>query len=298
MGFEVKYIYHPRKDDGGYNTEQKEEKLVKVGKPFDETPLESVAAAIMAQLARRDIWVIDVQVSELVKKEITFKECKDGKGITLKGKRYSFNEAAQMISEDDVEEAIQEMANNLSGMQPHEMIALQKQAQKQTQSIEDLYANPNKPAPVQKAPTPLVNQNRVVYRVIFDPSIQYIPEAKRLGLRFTPDKDYPVHQVIQHPTGKLELQKIAVTDDSGRVVTVDEKFFTTAGTGLLADKQLNFSGSTGRAVRKPKLAFEDQMVMDGSDPRLVGASNQGFPVDDGNIPESMMAVPDIRAGRR
>lgn len=290
MGFEVKYTYHPRKEEGGYDTDQKEEKLVKVGKPFDDTPMEKVAAAIMAQLARRDIWVVDVQVAELVRKEITFKECKDGKGITLKGKRYSFNEAAQMIAEDVVEE----MPIVPQGMQPHEMIAIQKQSQ----NIDDLYSNPNKAAPVQKTPQTPINQNRVIYKVIFDPSIHYIPEAKRLGLRFTQDKEYPVHQVIQHPTGKLEMQKIAVTDDVGRVVTVDEKFFTTSGTGLLADKQLNFSGSTGRQVRKPKLAFEDQMVMDTTDPRVVSASNQGFPVDDGSIPDNLMAVPDIRAGRR
>lgn len=290
MGYEVKYIYHQRKEDGGYNTDQKEEKLVKVGKPFDDTPLEKVAAAIISQLARRDIWVVDVHVSELVRKEITFKECKDGKGITLKGKRYSFNEAAQMVSEDVVEEP-QSVAN---GVQPHELLAMQRQSQ----GIEDLYANPNKPVPLQKTPALPINQNRVLYKVIFDPAIQYIPEARRLSLKFTPDKEYPVHQVIQHATGKLELQKIAVTDDSGKVVTVDEKFFTTAGMGLLADKQLNFSGSNTRSVRKPRLAFEDEMVMDASDPRLAQTNNQGIPVDDGMIPDSLLAVPDIRAGRR
>ena len=69
MGYEVKYIYHPRKEDGpGYDAEITEEKTAKVGKPFDDTPLEKCAAAIMAQLARRDVWVVDVEVYELVRR--------------------------------------------------------------------------------------------------------------------------------------------------------------------------------------------------------------------------------------
>lgn len=291
MGFEVKYIFHPRKSDGGYDTDTKEEKSVKVGKPFDDTPLEKCAAAIMAQLARRDIWVVDVEVFELVKKSISFKECKDGKGITLKGKRFSFNEAAEMISEDLTEELAVPQ-----GMQPHELVAMQKQQSEK--GIEDLYSNPNKAVPVQKGLTTPVNQNKVIYKVLFDPPIQYINEVKRLGLRLSPDKEYSVHQVIQHPTGKLELQKIAVTDDVGRVITVDEKFFTIVGTGLLADKQLNFSGSTGGSYKRPKLAFEDQMVMETKDPRAASKSSQEIPVDDGNVPADLMAVPDIRAVRR
>jgi hypothetical protein len=292
MGFEVKYIFHPRKDEGGYDTDQKEEKTVKVGKPFDDTPLEKCAAAIMAQLARRDIWVTDVEVSELIKKPISFKECKDGKGITLKGKRFSFNEAAEMISEDIIEEEIISHPT----LQPHEIVAMQNQQSQK--GIEDLYSNPNKAVPVQKSLSTPVNQNKVIYKVLFDPPIQYINEVKRLGLRLSPDKEYSVHQVIQHPTGKLELQKIAITDDVGRAITVDEKFFTIVGTGLLADKQLNFSGSTGGSYKRPKLAFEDQMVMETKDPRSAPQINKDIPIDDGNVPEDFMAVPDIRAGRR
>lgn len=292
MGFEIKYTYHPRNDDG-YDTNKKEQKIAKVGKPFDETPLEKLAAAIMAQLARRDIWVIDVEVCEFVRKNISFKECKDGKGITLKGKRFSFNEAAEMVSED--EETEESIDQDQGATTPTQVVVHQKN----NQAIEDLYSNPNKPVPVQKqALSQNINQNKTMYKVYFDPPIQYINEVKRLGLRLSPDKEYPVHQVVQHPTGKLELQKIATTDDSGKVVIVDEKFFTIVGTGLLADKQLNFSGSTGRTYKRPKLAFEDQMVMETHDPKSSRSRQQEIPLDDGNIPADLMAVPDIRAHRR
>ena len=290
MGFEIKYTYHNRNGDGSYNTNKKEEKIVKVGKPFDDTPLDKVAAVIISQLARRDIWVVDVEVCELVRKVISFKECKDGKGITLKGKRFSFNDASEMISED---EDFEESSCDVSNKQPHE-IALNSN----NSSTEELYKNPNKLVPVQKSVnTQQINQNKIIYKVLFDPPIQYINEIKRLNLRLTTDKEYPVHQVIQHPTGKLELQKIAITDDLGRVVTVDDKFFTIVGTGLLADKQLNFSGSTGERYKRPKLAFEDQMVMESFD-QNTKKINRNIPVDDGNIPADLMAVPDIRANRR
>ena len=32
MGYEIKYTFHPRKESGGYDTDAKEEKTVKVGK--------------------------------------------------------------------------------------------------------------------------------------------------------------------------------------------------------------------------------------------------------------------------
>lgn len=298
MGFEVTYFFHPRKDDGGYNTEVKEERLVKVGKPFDETPMEKLAAAIMSQLARRDIWVIDVKVTELVRREISFKECKDGRGITLKNKRFSFNDAAQMVAEDIVEEV---PANKLmavvqeTGLQPHELIAQQRQQS----SIDDLYANPNKPVPVVRNATPAVpvNQNKTIYKVIFDPPIQYVNEVKQLRLKFTLDKEYSVHQIVPHPTGKLDMQKIIVTDDSGRPVTIEEKYFMTAGNGLMLDKQLGFSGSNTRGLRKPRLAFENEMFNDGADPNAGAGRHAGIPLDDGSIPDELLAIPDIRKGR-
>jgi hypothetical protein len=276
MGFEVKYIFHPRKEEGGYDTETKDEKVVKIGKPFDDTTMDKLAASIISQLARRDIWVVDVEVSELVKREVSFKECKDGRGIILKNKRYSFDDASQVI-EEDIEECTVP-----AGMHPHEMISNKNLPS----TMDDLYSNPNKSLAIKSQPMPPVNQNKTIYKVIFDPPMHYLHEIKRMGLKFTQDQLYSVHQVVPHPTGKLEFQKIIVTDDSGRAVTTDEKYFTTAGSGLIADRELNFSGGNGRSVRKPKLAFEDDMLM--------GGSHSGVSIDDGMIPEHLLQVPDIR----
>jgi hypothetical protein len=284
MGYEVKYTFHPRKEEGGYDTEVKDEKTVKVGKPFDDTPLEKCAAAIMAQLARRDVWVVDVEVCELVKKKISFKEAADGKGIVLKNKRFSLNSTAQMVAEDIVEEVLPETVPE--GMQPHEMM--------QHRSQSNLY-DANAAVPVKRTNhAEGVDASRVMYQVYFDPEIIYVNEVKNLGLKFTEDRKYPVHKVVPSPSGRLDAQKIVVTDDTGRLVTVDEKFFTSAGRGLLLDKQLGFSGDKKRGEKRPKLAYEDELTTD-APAAQIPEGMENIPIDDGTVPADAMAMPDIRS---
>ena len=88
MGFECIYYFH-KKVDGDYDRENKETFKKKVGDPFDDVPLEKLAASIMAQMARRDIWIVDVEIFELTKKQISFKESKGG--IVIKNKKFSFD---------------------------------------------------------------------------------------------------------------------------------------------------------------------------------------------------------------
>lgn len=334
MGYEVKIVYHPRKESGGYDLERKEEEVVKVGRPFDETSLERLAGVVMSQMARRDVFVLaeETEVIELVRNKISFKECKDGKGIVLKNKKFSFNEAAQMVAEDlGVPDPVQytpqpvhqnffphevqyqqpavivpqqqaqpapvAAPNNGQYQHPHEALA----AQRQSTNIEDLYANPNKPIPVVRQGATNrrpVNQKKVIYKVYLEPDSPYRKEIRQLPCRLSYDKEYPVHEVIPSPSGRLDAQRLAITDDTGKVVEVDEKYFTTVGMGLTEDQGNRFSGNKGRGVRKPKLAFEDEMFMDGGDPRAGGAIPGGIPVDDGSIPDQLMAMPNIRPGRR
>ena len=239
MSFEICYKYHPRKEDLSYDKDKVEEKSVKVGKPFDDTPPEKCAAAIMAQLARRDVWVIDVQVFELVKKEISFKEATDGKGILLKNKKYSLSSTSEVLAEDLVEV-------EQSTAQPHEM-------NQQTQNLTNLYAGA--PTPVRKN-YPQYNQKTVIYQVVFEPNVRDAHMTK--GMKFSENKRYPVHAVVPSPNGKLEQQKIAVTDDTGAVVVVSDAFFNAAGSGLYAD-ELGFSGTSKKSSQ---LAHEHDYVED------------------------------------
>ena len=236
----------------------------------------------MSQLARRDIWVVDVEVCELVKKNVKFKESADGKGIILKNKRFSLSSTAEMVSGVDIieETVIPE------GMQPHEVI--QRPAR-----TESLYSDPNQVAPIQRIDVAAdADPRKVLYQVYFDPEIRYVNEIKNLGLRFTEDRKYSVHKVVPSVTGRLDAQKLIVTDDTGQMVTVEEKFFTAAGRGLMLDEQLGFSGDNKRGAKQPRLAFESELTTN-APPIPSGMEN--VPVDDGSVPEEMLGVPDIRA---
>lgn len=295
MGYEVKYSYHP-KVEGSYDTDTKEEKTVKVGKPFDDTPLDKCAAAILAQLARRDIWVVDVEVCELVKKEISFKESADGKGIVLKNKRFSLNATAQMVEE--AEEVIPnpqpavapQPVQTSPTAHPHEQ--LQLPPTQVEQSTDELYANSGA-ASIRRSVDPRsIDRNKKLYHVYFDPD-PYREQARALKLKFSEDTRYAVHSVIPSPTGKIDQQQLALTDDSGQIVILDEKFFTTAGAGLLGDDVLDFSGKQNlKREKRPKLAFENEMR--GDVPELPeGVAD--IPLDTGEVPADLMQVPDLRS---
>ena len=305
MGYEINYKYHPRLEEGvGYDHEVEEVKKVKVGKPFDDTPLEKRAAAITAQLARRDIWVVDVEVYELVKKQISFKESKDGKGIVLKNKRFTLGATAELIAEDLIEvpmvspvvaptALVPSEAPVQSNLQPHEMI--QRQA---TQGTDNLYANPNQAAVRRSIDPRNIDKTKTLYQVYYEPYVSQA-EAKSLKLRFTEDTRYNVHQVIPSATGKLDAQQIALTDDTGQVVVLDEKFFTSAGRGLVGDAEVGFSEPRAARRNRNKLMYDGELTT-GSHPEELGQPGSAMgdiPVDDGNIPEDLLVTPDLRPGR-
>ena len=104
MGFECLYHYHERVE-GDYNREEKKTFKKKVGDPFEEVSLEKLAGAVMAQLARRDVWIVDVEVYELSKKAISFKEAKGG--IILKNKKFLFEGGGDDSSSVIVQDMVQ-----------------------------------------------------------------------------------------------------------------------------------------------------------------------------------------------
>jgi len=78
------------------------------------------------------------------------------------------------------------------------------------------------------------------------------------------------------------------------MITVDQKYFTSAGRGLMLDKQLGFSGDQKRGGRKPRLAFENELTTNVPAQAQIPEGMEGIPIDDGSIPEESLVVPDIR----
>jgi hypothetical protein len=217
MGFEVVYSYH-EKIDGGYNKDETKTLKKKVGDPFEEVSMEKLAASMMAQLARRDIWIVDAEVFELAKKQISFKETKGG--LILKNKKYFFEGSvdSSFISSQDLDETPKPSTTALQPhqqtVQPHQQI-VRKQEQISGKSF---------------SKTP-------ISKIVFLPELRQLPMTSRYKL--TREKEYPVFSKKLKPNGIGE--EYTIEDDLGREITVPDDFFVPAQINLFADKELGFS---------------------------------------------------------
>lgn len=225
MGYEVTYLYH-EKTDNGYNKEETKKLKKRVGDPFEEVPLEKLAAAIMTQYARRDIWVVGVECYELSKKEISFREAKNG--IIIKNKKFLWGENSNIVVED-MEQAPAPMALPAPIQHPHQQMAVAGQQARLPAVAHQPHNN---------------GQLRPVKYMIFMPELQMMPEVKQKGLRFTPDKKYPIFHIQPSPTGIGEVYKMV--DDTGREQLVSDKYFVPADPVLFADRELGFSESAAQ----------------------------------------------------
>lgn len=215
MGYEVSFSYHERTDDG-YNKEETKTLKKRVGSSHEEIPLEKLAGAIMAQLARRDIWVTGCEVFEFVKKPISFRETKGG--IIINNKKFLLDQQdASNIVMQDLEPVL------APGQHPHELLrAPNSQNQPHNQPV-----NNGIPAA------------RPLKWVMFVPELYQITEVKQKGLQLTPDKKYPVFGERPSPNGVNVVYKIK--DDRDREIEVSDIYFVPGDTQLLADRELGFS---------------------------------------------------------
>jgi hypothetical protein len=179
MGYEVIY-YYKEKLDGEFSGEVKNFKK-RVGDPYEDFPLEKLAAVISSQLARRDIYVKDVEIYEITKKKIKFKETKNG--IILKNRKYSFDENFEPTFSCEISEENEE--------------------QTQPKVIQNKEPSQNKqPEKTQ------VNLDRVIKRMTFVPEPQQQIDLLKRGIKLTPDKNYNVYKVEAHMNGVNEIYTI------------------------------------------------------------------------------------------
>lgn len=223
MGYEVTYKYYERDEEGGYNKEEIKEIRKKVGDPFEEVPLEKLAAAVMAQLARRDIWVTDVDVYELSRKSISFRETKGG--IVIKNKKFLFDTDSNIVVQDMVEAPVQQP---MSYTPQQQQLVSAPQQQMQPHQMQPHQMQPHNGG-----------QMRPIDWVVFAPELPMMSEVKQKNLRFTPDKKYPVFQKQPSVTGIGEVYKMI--DDTGREQLVSDKYFVPGNINLFADRELGFS---------------------------------------------------------
>lgn len=254
MGYEIVLKFYDRAPDGDYDKSEVKEMKRKVGEPFEDVSLEVLAQRIMSQMARRDIFVLpDVEIYELKKQKVSFRETKGG--VIIKNKKFILDSDQQLQGQEVLETP-------------------ETSAVSTPVSLPSLPVPPALPGPRRPIKYVLVDDTGVV----MDSQGNRVPVPlmiQRAGLHFRSQERYAVFQEMDDPRDKrvdkngspvLDRRKVFLMwDDRKREVTVSTDYFMPADVNLLADRELGFS--TGSVSRSPKLLYDDEANVDMPDLR-------------------------------
>lgn len=206
MGFEVKYFYHERTDDG-FDKGETKEMVKRIGAAYEEVPTEKLAGAIMSQLVRRDIWVVDVEVYEYAKKQVAFKESKGG--VVIKGKKYSFDGAAVVEDEEPA-------PHPQAAPQPGHPLAVRN-------TVQAFPVGPDAPpqANINLADQMYFKNRRPLRNEVYNPDQMVAALARQRRLPFTIGKQYPIYEERMVGT---EVSYITI-NDLGQKAVLNHRHF-------------------------------------------------------------------------
>ncbi len=219
MGYELNFFYHEKDDEGKFNLEVAEsmKKMTRrVGNRSADISLEQVAAIVMGQLARRDIYVVNVEVFEYAKKEVSFKETKNG--IVIKGKKFSFDQLhGELKSDEDCEEL--------------------KSSPKQIPQFNEVL--------IQSAENKVKrNPDLPMRHEIFRPHIEDYPALQGQGYKLTMNKPYPLFsEFVKNP---MEPIYYVIIDDTGNKVEISSAYFEPMRKPLLGENMTAVQRPEGR----------------------------------------------------
>ncbi len=237
MGYEVSFSFYEKlKDSFDYDRENLKNFKKIYGKASEEYPLDKLCQALMQQLARRDILIVDWEIYEFVRKKITSRMTKND--FIVKNKKFSLKNAII----EDLEEVEQEdpISNPPCNIRPVVAAAV--------------------PAPITNimpvniaaaSKNQLVNvaaprADKVIKHVQFLPGRM----TKPIG-RFTVEKIYPVFKESMAPNGIGMV--LETTDDGGARVKVPDEYFVSAHSQLLGDEEARFSSGSDSFADDKKL---------------------------------------------
>lgn len=229
MGYEIHFYFREQGEEPGIYEEEVKTKKVKVGTPTEDVPLEQAAGKIMAQLARRNILITDVEIYEFTKKKLSYKEAEDG--ILIKNKKFSFDDGAslEVSPTPPPEENVQDQLLKLLASNPNLLKQLQQGGCGQQQphqqfpqvSVHFNSGSSTDNVPIAKPPEPGGNlvppiQKAPIRYELFDPEPTLAQAARRRGLKFQVGKEYPIYEERRPPDGMEAMGLMYVTvDDSG-----------------------------------------------------------------------------------
>lgn len=234
MGYELTFHYHEEISKNEYNKEELKTKVLKIGSPYDEVPLEAVASRIMSQLARRNILIVDVEIYEYTKKKISYKEASDG--ILIKNKKFSFDDGVNLTSVDvpcePCEEQLQPQAAQLVSNQQLLQQLLASLLAGNQNMISDIMKD-NKGSGVNLMQKPAGFNGKALRHEIFNPlEKEMIVDCQKRGMAFTLGKSYPIINERMTSQNPLAGMMYTTIDNNGNRHTLSDKFFTPAVSNL------------------------------------------------------------------
>jgi hypothetical protein len=295
MGFEITYSYHEKNEGGGYNTDEVKKASFKIGDPFEDVPLERCAAAIMRQMARRDVWVLpDPEIYELKKIKVSCRETPGG--VIIKNKKFNLDHTEGVLSVELTSQPV---------------VEARPQPQYDNSAVD--YAPP---MPVVRALVPQADPNqlseapqenvkkRVMKWVVFEPELPQLHEAKQKGLACTQGNKYPVFSEKEHPMGISFGMVYTILDDKRREIQTSDKYFVPATVRLQNDHNGEFSQPSSNSDNSkliwPGEVMQEEDVSAVPDVRRMAASGARIAVGGNGMNGGGMdtGMPDIRRARR
>lgn len=295
MGFEVRYSFHEKKADGpGYDESAVKSMTKRVGKADEDTPREKVVASIMSQMARRDIWIKEVEVFEFTRRKLKFKDVRGG--VSLDGTKYLFDQVGTHATlqggfDDDTPRPMTQ-AQLPPGVQPHELIhAGQYQPAPQPmmpQAPQPVLADPRL-APSRALPKggslasaggmQFSGGDKIAPRVQFEQVQKAAPGRPLRMEKFDPDQyqEAKLRGAVQLTKGRTypvmsEMGSIyTVKDDRGRDITISNEYFVAQGGGLIGPRE--FTEDSVRRDDAPKLSYQGAYFDEQRDPSEVMQQN-------------------------
>lgn len=247
MGFEITYYYKEATEVAGVYGEDVLSKTSKIGKFNEDISLDVLAGKIIAQLARRNILIVDIEIFEYTKKKISYKETDNG--ILIKNKKFSFDSGALVTSESEEDEDLSRV------LEDEALLAKIKKA------LSPIPPPVPKQAQINLCPKrPPTENKKVLRQEIYDPELIAKAKVEQRGYRFTQGKKYPIFSEKSLGAGILNY---LTRDDSGKEVEVSSECFIVPPTGLsFGDNEPQYFGAADSEVDLWRNVSVDQNMPD------------------------------------
>ena len=224
MGFEITYYYKEATEVVGTYEEEVLMKTSRIGKFDENISLDVMAGKIMAQLARRNILIVDIEIFEYAKKKINYKETDSG--ILIKNKKFSFDSGA-MVSSSSEEEDEEELTRIL---QDKDLLEKIKRAIGPVEHVQVSKQTGLKNLAPRNSASKTENK-RAVRQEIYDPELRAKMTVEQKGYKLTPGKKYSIYSEKKSVSG-IGSPNYLTKDDSGREVEISSECFVVPPVGL------------------------------------------------------------------